>query len=749
MDVDDEYIAPVSFKWWFSRILYLLDRGSGKTKNQAYFLVAIAVFLCCVGGKALESSMNLHDSVDPDIEHTIGAGAEHLTEWGDAVWWAWSMFLDPSAMPDAKGFSTRCVAAIQTSLGVIYFAVFLALIVDKVQEKMRHLKDGLTGVVEWQHTVILGYTEETPIVVREVAKANESNGGGIIAILTSDSKVATEKEFRRTVHEHELRGTRVEFRSGSRLRAGDLRMVAIEAARSIIVLNDSKLSPEHGDAEVLHTVLGMSTLRLKHATVVAQMRRAESDKLLSLISRGTVATVATRDIVGRLMLMFARKPGLSRVYNEILGFDGSEFYTAHWEECVGRPFIAMQAMFPDAVPIGVAHATGEVTLNPPGDYVLTESDELLVLAEDDDSYEPMSPDPHARSLQQLLASGMFLDVPATRPTQEKVLFAGWRHDVPRLVDLLDRLVGPGSEIHIVSTCPLETRRRITQEAGIAEPTNLEVFHHESNIGSRHFLETLQLPTYTSVIVTADGADGKEVVYSDASCLAAMLLIRGVQMDELNKQRAAQTGAAFSSSGDIKPPVPPGRQSSVRFGITPAVAQVSDLLPMVCEILDPRTQRTVSQSQSMLSVCDFIQSTELMSKILAMVSEDVHVKRVLDQLLGGTGTQFELLPAEQALVRGAQVSFMELSSYCMSVRRSILCGYMDHGEVGPTLVGGYQRRAFSDVVVNPTNKEEPCVWDKRILILITTDVHVREQHLRRQRASAVNSYANSMDVHALF
>lgn len=32
---DDDNVARAGLRWWLSRILYLLDRGSGKVKNQA------------------------------------------------------------------------------------------------------------------------------------------------------------------------------------------------------------------------------------------------------------------------------------------------------------------------------------------------------------------------------------------------------------------------------------------------------------------------------------------------------------------------------------------------------------------------------------------------------------------------------------------------------------------------------------------------------------------------------------------
>jgi hypothetical protein len=46
--------------------------------------------------------------------------------------------------------------------------------------------------------------------------------------------------------------------------------------------------------------------------------------------------------------------------------------------------------FPDAIPCGVkvAARNGDIILNPEDDYVMMEGDELLVIAEDDDTYSP-------------------------------------------------------------------------------------------------------------------------------------------------------------------------------------------------------------------------------------------------------------------------------------------------------------------------------------------------------------------------
>ena len=56
-------------------------------------------------------------------------------------------------------------------------------------------------------------------------------------------------------------------------------------------------------------------------------------------------------------------------------------------------------------------------------------------------------------------------------------------------------------------------------------------------------------------------------------------------------------------------------------------------PVVCEILDGRTQRTIAGNPSLRGAADWMQSNQMVSQILAMVAEDRDVKCVLDELLG--------------------------------------------------------------------------------------------------------------------
>jgi hypothetical protein len=104
------------------------------------------------------------------------------------------------------------------------------------------------------------------------------------------------------------------------------------------------------------------------------------------------------------------------------------------------------------------------------------------------------------------------------------------------------------------------------------------------------------------------------------------------------------------------------------------------------------------------------SNDLVSKILAMVSEDGQVKTILDQLLGGYGTQFAVVPSEQVVQPDAEVSYDELALHCSVMRRAVLCGYL----TPPA------RRGPPACVLNPGDRAAQRSWAGCGLVLIVAD-----------------------------
>lgn len=125
--------------------------------------------------------------------------------------------------------------------------------------------------------------------------------------------------------------------------------------------------------------------------IVCEVCDIDNEPLIEMVaSSHHVETVVAHDVIGRLMIQSRRQPGLASVWEGILGFDDNEFYAARWPTLVGKRFSEVLVSFPDAIPVGLVQGTEhpKVLLNPHDDYELTEDDQLLVLAEDDDTYSP-------------------------------------------------------------------------------------------------------------------------------------------------------------------------------------------------------------------------------------------------------------------------------------------------------------------------------------------------------------------------
>ncbi len=207
------------------------------------------------------------------------------------------------------------------------------------------------------------------------------------------------------------------------------------------------------------------------------------------------------------MIKSARNPGLADVYEGLLGFEGAEFYMAcHDEDCpeiAGMTFGELSECFANAIPFGV-HRVHEAKnadihraqrdmfehllqedggvemlsvkpncdyfINPPGSLIIREGDEIIVLAEDDDTYScDREKCRQAKERRRGRGSSAYfkpghMDPDETR--KERILMCGWRRDIDDIIRLLNDLTGAGSELHILSELPMDERVASLQSGGL-------------------------------------------------------------------------------------------------------------------------------------------------------------------------------------------------------------------------------------------------------------------------------------------
>ena len=267
--------------------------------------------------------------------------------------------------------------------------------------------------------------------------------------------------------------------------SSDLAKVAASTARSTVVLAGEG-GPDEVDCRTLRTVLSLLSLKSGlQGHIVAEMRDVDNEVLVQMVGVDSVDTVVSHDLVGRLMLMSARQPGLARVYSSVLGFEGDEFYMAEWPEITGTRFGDLQLRFPEATPIGVHNvANGSIVINPARHYVMQDGEELLVIAEDDDTYRP-------EDMAEVHAGE--LPVISEKPVgTEKILLCGWRRDVRDVLLLINEMVVAQSEVHILCEMSMWERNASLRAAGldVNDLVNISLVHHVGDSAARRHLSQL-------------------------------------------------------------------------------------------------------------------------------------------------------------------------------------------------------------------------------------------------------------------
>lgn len=381
-------------------------------------------------------------------------------------------------------------------------------------------------------------------------------------------------------------------------------------------------------------------------------------KVIRLVAGNLVKTVVGQDIVGRVMLQNAIKPGLSEVWALLLGFADSEFHMKTWKQLTGHPFGQVFVSFEDAIPIGIKSGlTGDVLINPTDEYYLQEGDEVIVLAEDEDTYAPGKP---------------FLSTIPDGPRELKgsrapcrILFMGWRRRMDDLIHALDTLSSEGTELWLYNEMTLAQRAGLLEDSGLDPLPDLKniklVYKEDQLVGDmidRKKLEALRPETFTSILILAGyNSRGTSIADADSQTLAALLLIRDIQRSRLGKFPGACTGVSWYE----------------------CMAAAAGKTAVVCEILDSRTQQLLDG----WDICEFVLSNELVSMVLAMESENSDVSHVLEELFDANGSMMSVSPATKYIREGEELCFFDLMQRGRS-RKEIVIGYKPRGSRYPIL-----------------------------------------------------------------
>ncbi|MHB8877540.1 MAG: CASTOR/POLLUX-related putative ion channel [Myxococcaceae bacterium] len=580
----------------------------------------------------------------------------------EAMWWSMTRIADGGTMGADEGTLVRFVATLATLSGVFVVALLIGLVSSTIGEKIDDLRKGRSPVIDERHTLILGYGEKIFAILRELREANMNQRSAAIVILSEADKEAVETAVKERMGD--MATSRIIVRQGSPYSPQDLKKVGAGRARSIIILAsdtgaDEEEAPGNADMGAIKTLLALrripGALTNNHATIELQDSGRRS--VVERLGAGGVEVVAMRETLSRMMVQTARQNGLAGVYRDLLSYEGSEFYFKGFPELAGQPFGVAQWKMKDAVVVGVRRVPSngpvQCILNPAEDFVLEASDELLVIAEDDDTFS-LTAD-HRPTVPESFQS----PTPAAR-VPERLLVCGMAGKIGDVLREFDNYVMAGSEAWLMPGTPKAEFSEFLK-AEVPGLKNLKLRYVDGDPTRPEDLKGMAAPGFSVVMVMADDKVAEDE--ADARTVITVLLLRELYQSQEKKPR------------------------------------------IISEILDPRTKDLLETGYG----ADIVVSSEITSMLLAQVSERRDLNAVFADLFDSDGNEVYLKRVACYATPGAQTAWLSVQKVART-RGEVAIGYMRAGQ--PALINPPQAEvlAFSAddriIVVSEDDSEAP-------------------------------------------
>jgi len=399
----------------------------------------------------------------------------------------------------------------------------------------------------------------------------------------------------------------------------DVEKVSPQTSRAILILAPSK---PNADADVIKTLLAITnspTRRSEPYHIVAELSDPKNLDVARIVGKDEAELILVGEIVARIIAQTCRLSGLSVVYTELLDFAGDEIYFKAEPSLVGATFGQALLAYEDSCVIGLARGNGQVALNPPMETRIEASDQMIVIAEDDDTI-------HLSGLTTYdIDEAAICSRPVSPPEPERTLLLGWNHQAANIIRELDHYVAAGSELTVVAKTLLATEVLNPLRSTLK---HLTVSFQEDDTTDRHTLEGLSLQTFDHIIVISY-SDELEVQEADALTLMSLLQLRDI---------AQRNGYDLS---------------------------------IVSEMLDLRNRELAEITQA----DDFIVSDALVSLMLAQVAENKRLNAVFGDLFDPEGSEVYLKPAADYVQLGLPVNFYTVVEAARQ-RNEVAIGYRE-------------------------------------------------------------------------
>jgi len=509
------------------------------------------------------------------------------------IWASFMKSLDAGNLNGEEGtFSYILLMTIQTIIGIFVTSILISILSNGFQTRLENLRKGTSQIMEKNHTLILGWNDNVPVIVSELVTANLSAKHPVIAILSEEDMCETLTLLKTMVKN--FHNSKIIIRTGSIFDKANLNMCAIQDAKSVILSDIDDVKIIKALVAIKQTGFFQET-NLGFATAIFQNQ--QNLKVAMDLCGSKLEAIHLAKDMDRIMAQTCLQPGLSFVYKDLFDFAGDEFYFYQNEKLVGKTIGEAYHLFKSAILVGLLHK-GTIQINPANGTIISQDDRLIVIGADDEAIF-VDGNPTNRFDSQIISDGH-----RESKGQRNILSIGYNINTLSVITEMFPFVKKGTDITFLTPVPLK-------EESIQEMQNDGLIQFHFLVGTTFERQSLDRVDYsrldTIIVFANDLGDGER---SDSETLLTVLNLKQIEKEQ---------------------------------GLN---------LSIIIEIEKNHNESILQYA----SIDDFIISNVLSTKLLCQISENRHLHGIFEELLDVSGSEIYLKQAEHYVTLHQPVDF---------------------------------------------------------------------------------------------
>ncbi len=591
------------------------------------------------------------------IYMAIGIKFEDTNEinFFEAFWQSFMRSIDPGTVAGDTIWPLRIIGIIVTISGIFILSSLIGILSTGLEAKLEELRKGRSIVLTKNHTLIVGWSAKIFHIISELIIANENQDKPTIVVLANKDKVEMDDEIREKIEQ--TKNTKIITRTGDPLDTDSLRIVNPDATKSIIILSPNDQT-ENADIHVIKSVLALTynpNRENNNYHIVAEIKDIENLDAAQVVGKNETSFLFTQDVIARITAQTSHQPGLSLIYMNLLCYEGDELYFENIKTLNGKTFKDAIFAFEDSAVLGYKNKNNKIFINPPMDTVLTENDKILAISEDDDTIIPSGKTNFDIKNEFIIQKQRQSSV-----SVEKNIILGWNQRAAQLIYELDEYVEKGTSLTVV--CINENIDEKINDVR-KKVKNQQINIKQADYSKRKALIDLNITSFDNVLVLSN--DFMKPQEADALTILSLIHIRNL-----------------------------AEQNNVNLNI-------------ISEMYDQKNRELAEVTEA----DDFIISHDLISRMLAQVSETKDLKFVFDALFDSEGSEIYLKDAKNYVQTYEPVNFYTiLEAACQKNETAIGYRIVEHS---------YNSDQYYGIVINP-KKSEKITFDNDDKIIVLSE-----------------------------